>query len=119
MGDPKSIKNPWKSILVPSEWTLAPSDHQNNEKVVPQNPKRLKNAPPRLQKIGKSVKQNECNLFEKMYATAAFSIDFNPANLSNPSSLQINSQPVAEGAGGRGEALEYENRHIIFLIIQS
>mgnify|MGYP003337951458 CR=1 FL=1 len=42
-----------------------------------------------------------------MYATRAFLNDFNPANLSNPSSLQINSQPVAEGAGGRGEALEY------------
>ena len=34
-----------------------------------------------------------------------FSNDFNPTNLSNPSSLQINSQPVARGAGGRGEAL--------------
>ena len=42
-----------------------------------------------------------------MYAIPAFLNDFNPANLSNPSSLQINSQPVAEGAGGRGEALEY------------
>jgi len=41
-----------------------------------------------------------------MYAIPAFLNDFNPANLSNPSSLQINSQPVAEGAGGRGEALE-------------
>ena len=42
-----------------------------------------------------------------MYAIAEFSNDFNPANLSNPSSLQINSQLVAIGAGGRGEALEY------------
>ena len=41
-----------------------------------------------------------------MYATAEFSHDFNTANLSNPSSLQINSQLVARGAGGRGEALE-------------
>ena len=41
-----------------------------------------------------------------MYAIPAFLNDFNPANLSNPSGLQINSQPVAEGAGGRGEALE-------------
>ena len=41
-----------------------------------------------------------------MYAIPAFLNDLNPANLSNPSSLQINSQPVAEGAGGRGEALE-------------
>jgi hypothetical protein len=40
-----------------------------------------------------------------MYAIAEFSNDFNPANLSNPSSLQINSQLVAIGAGGRGEAL--------------
>ena len=45
-----------------------------------------------------------------MYAIPAFLNDFNPANLSNPSSLQINSQPVAEGAGGRGEALEYMQR---------
>ena len=42
-----------------------------------------------------------------MYAIAEVSIDFNPANLSNPSSLQINSQLVAIGAGGRGEALRY------------
>ena len=41
-----------------------------------------------------------------MYAIPAFLNDLNPANLSNPSSLQINSQPVAEGAGGRGEALD-------------
>ena len=40
-----------------------------------------------------------------MYAIAEFSNDFNPTNLSNPSSLQINSQLVARGAGGRGEAL--------------
>ena len=39
-------------------------------------------------------------MIEKNYA-----IDVNPANLSNPSSLQINSQLVARGAGGRGEAL--------------
>ena len=42
-----------------------------------------------------------------MYAIPAFFNDVNPANLSNPFSLQINNQPVAEGAGGRGEALEY------------
>ena len=42
-----------------------------------------------------------------MYAIAEVSNDFNPANLSNPSSLQINSQLVAIGAGGRGEALRY------------
>ena len=42
-----------------------------------------------------------------MYAIPAFLNDLNPANLSNPSSLQINSQPVAEGAGGMGEALKY------------
>ena len=49
-----------------------------------------------------------------MYAIPAFLNDFNPANLSNPSSLQINSQPVAEGAGGRGEALEYTYSYNIF-----
>ena len=37
-----------------------------------------------------------------MYAIPAFLNDLNPVNLSNPSSLQINSQPVAEG----GEALD-------------
>ena len=41
-----------------------------------------------------------------MYANAEFSNGFNPANLSNPSSLQINSQLVAKRAGGRGEALD-------------
>ena len=40
-----------------------------------------------------------------MYAVVEFSNDFNPANLSNPSSLQINNQLVARAAGGRGEAL--------------
>ena len=81
MGDPKSIKNHWKSILVPSECILAPNGHQNNEKVVSQDPECLKNGPPRPQKIDKSVKQNKWNLLEKIYAIAEFSNDFNPANL--------------------------------------
>ena len=59
MGDPKSIKNHKTSILVPSEWTLAPNDHQNSEKVVSQDPECLKNGLPRPRKINKSVKQNE------------------------------------------------------------
>ena len=105
MGDPKSTPNCWKSILVPSECTFAPNDHPNNEKVVSQDPECLKTGPPRPRKINKSVKQNKWNLLEKMYAIPAFFNDFNPANLSNPSSLQINSQLVARGAGGRGEAL--------------
>ena len=46
-----------------------------------------------------------------MYAIPAFLNDFTHANLSNPSSLQIHSQPVAEGAGGRGEALEYFSKN--------
>ena len=45
-----------------------------------------------------------------MYAIPAFLNDFNPANLSNPSSLQINSQLVARGAGGRGEAKYIRHR---------
>ena len=105
MGDPKSIKNHKKSILVPSEWTLAPNDHQNIEKLVSQDPESLKKCVPRPRKINKSVEQNECNLLEKNYAITEFSNDFNPTNLSNPSSPQINSQLVARGAGGRGEAL--------------
>ena len=59
MGDPKSIKNHEKSILVPSEWTLAPNDHQNGEKVLSQDQECLKNGLPRPRKINKSVKQNE------------------------------------------------------------
>ena len=106
MADPKSMKNHWKSILVPSECILAPNGHQNNEKVVSQNPECLKNGPPRPQKINKPVKPNEWNLLEKTYASSEFSSDFNPASLSNPSSLQITNQLVAEGAGGRGEALD-------------
>ena len=50
MGDPKSTKNHWKSILVPSEGTLAYNDHQNTEKVVSQGPECLKNDPPRPRK---------------------------------------------------------------------
>ena len=72
MGDPTFSKNNWKSILVPSEWTLAPNDHQNNEKVMSQDPECLKNGPPRPRKINKSVKQNKWNLLEKMYAIPAF-----------------------------------------------
>ena len=41
----------------------------------------------------------------KEFCNFLISNDFNPTNLSNPSSLQINSQLVARGAGGRGEAL--------------
>ena len=81
MGNPKSIKNHWKSILVPSECILAPNGHQNNEKVVSQDPECLKNGPPRPRKINKSVKQNEWNLLAKNYAITEFSNDFNPANL--------------------------------------
>ena len=117
MGDPKSTPNCWKSILVPSECTFAPNDHPNNEKVVSQDPECLKTGPPRPRKINKSVKQNKWNLLEKRYAIPAFLNDFNPANLSNPSSLQINSQPVAEGAGGRGEALEYNLYNYIYMCV--
>ena len=61
---------------------------------------------PHTKDVGnKSVKQNEWDLLEKNHAIAEFSNDFNPTNLSNPSSLQINSQLVARGAGGRGKAL--------------
>ena len=58
MGDQKSIKNRWKSILVPSECTLAPNHHRNNEKVVSQDPECLKNGPPDLEK--------SINLWSKM-----------------------------------------------------
>ena len=97
----------WKFILVPSECTLAPNDHQNTEKVMSQDPECLKHGSPRPPKISKSVKRNEWNLLEKMYAIADFSNDFHPANLWKPSSLQINSQLVARGAGGRDEALRF------------
>ena len=72
MGDPKSIKNHWKSILAPSGCTLAPNDHQHTEKVVSQDPECLKNGTPRPQKINKSVKQNKWNLLGKIYAIANF-----------------------------------------------
>ena len=51
------------------------------------------------------MKQNKWNLLEKIYAIAEFPNDFNPANLSNPSSPRITNQLSAGGAGGRGEAL--------------
>ena len=72
MGDPKSTPNCWKSILVPSECTFAPNDHPNNEKVVSQDPECLKTGPPGPRKINRSVKQNQWNLLEKMYAIPAF-----------------------------------------------
>ena len=50
-------------------------------------------------------------MIEKNYTITEFSNDVNPANLSNPSSLQINSQLVARGAGGRGEALGYKSSY--------
>ena len=48
------------------------------------------------------------------------SIDFNPGNPSNPAnpfSLQISSQLVTRGAGGRGEALGYIYRIYIYIYI--
>ena len=59
------------------------------------DPEYLKNGSPRPPKINKYVKRNKGNLLEKMHAIAKVSNDFNTANLSNPSSLQINSQLVA------------------------
>ena len=50
MGDPKSIKNHWKSIPVPSEWTLEPNDHQNNEKSCVPRPRMLEKWCPKTSK---------------------------------------------------------------------
>ena len=51
---------------------------------------------------------------KKIYSKQC-SLRFNPGNRSNPAnpfSLQISSQLVTRGAGGRGEALGYINFYI-------
>ena len=52
-------------------------------------------------------KSDVSKFIEFLITIAESSNDFNPANLSNPSSLQLTNQLIAGGAGGRGEALGY------------
>ena len=122
MGDPKSITNQSNSILEHSRSHLSEPLHPMVIKIVlkccPKIPKCSKNGPPRPRRINKSerkptetscqlLKQNDSNLLGKIFLIAELSTAFNSVNLRNPadpSNLQISSQLVARGAGGRGGA---------------
>ena len=135
MGDPKSITNQSNSILEHSRSHLSEPLHPMVIKIVlkwcPKTPKYSKNGPPRPRRINKSerkptetnwqlLKQNQPNLLGKIFLIAKFSNAFNLANLRNPadpSNLQISSQLVARGAGGRGGAFGYIYIYILSYII--
>ena len=90
------------------ECICVPLDHQNAAKMMPRTSNLSQNGDPRTVKGNiKSTISNDKSCHKKLCSKQC-PIDFNPANPSNaanPFSLQISSQLVTTGAGGRGEAL--------------
>ena len=87
-----------------------PLDHQNGAKMVPRTSKVSQNGDPRTLKGDKNQQYPITNPATKKLYSKQCSLNFNPGNPSNPAnpfSLQISSQLVTRGAGGRGEALRY------------
>ena len=90
------------------ECMCVPLEHQNGAKWPQGPPKWAKMV---IQEPWKEIKINNIQwqiLPPKKLYSKQCSLDFNPGNPSNPAnpfSLQISSQLVTRGAGGRGEAL--------------
>ena len=85
-----------------------PLDHQNGAKMVPRTSKVSQNGDPRTLKGNKNQQHPMTNPATKKLYSKQCSLNFNPGSPSNPAnpfSLQISSQLVTRGAGGRGEAL--------------
>ena len=111
-GRPKILQKPSKihpgTFQSCFECMCVPLDHQNGAKMVPRTSKVSQNGDPRTLK-GKENQQYPMTnpAIKKLYSKHC-SLNFNPGNPSNPAnpfSLQISSQLVTRGAGGRGEAL--------------
>ena len=89
------------------ECMCVPLDHQNGAKMAPRTSKVSQNGDPRTLKGNKNQQHPMTNPATKKLYSKQCSLNFNPGNPSNPanpSSLQISSQLVTRGAGGRGEA---------------
>ena len=86
------------------ECICVPLDHQNGTKLVPRTSEVSQNGDPRTLKEDEN---QQCPMTSaaatKIYSKQC-SLNLN-ANPANPFSLQISSQLVTRGAGGRGEAL--------------
>ena len=88
-----------------------PLDHQNGPKDLKVN----QNGDPRTLKGNKNQQYPMTTPATKKLYSKQYSLNFNPGNPSNPAnpcSLQISSQLVTRGAGGRGEALTYEKSYM-------
>ena len=87
------------------ECICVPLDHQNGAKMVPRTSKLSDSRTLKGDKVNNIQWQI---MSQKGVYFKQCSIDFNPGNPSNPAypcNLQISSQLVTRGAGGRGEAL--------------
>ena len=119
-GAKRSPKNHQKSSKIdvgtfwdPIECTCAPNDHQNDTKVVPQDPKLLPKWCPRSRTIHKSGCKSAWNqisillICECRFAWTHFKFCkiLNNANPADPFRFQMTNLLLARGAGGRGEAL--------------
>ena len=92
------------------ECICVPLDHQNGAKMVPRTSKVNQNGDPRTLKWNKNQQYPMTNPATKKWYSEQCSLNFNPGNPwnpANPFTLQISSQLVTRGAGGRGEALKY------------
>ena len=86
------------------ECICVPLDHQNGAKMVPRTSKVSQNGDPRTLKEDENQQCPMTSAAAKKIYSKQCSLNFN-ANPANPFSLQISSQLVTRGAGGRGEAL--------------
>ena len=93
------------TFQVSFECICVPLDHQNGGKMVPRTSKVSQNGDPRTLKGHKNQQHPMANPGTKKLYSKQCSLNFNPErNPANPFTLQISSQLVTRGTGGRGEA---------------
>ena len=95
------------------ECICVPLGHQNGAKMPPRTSKVSQNGNPRTLKGDKNQQYPMTNTATKKLYSKQCSLNFNPGNPCNPANpftLQISSQLVTRGAGGRGEALGISSR---------
>ena len=95
------------------ECMCVPLDHQNGAKMAPRTSKVSQNGDPRTVKGNDNQQYPMKNAATKKLYSKHCSLNFNPGNPSNPANpfrLQISSQLVTRGTGGRGEELGYDDK---------